>query len=172
MVTVAFVVSFGWRHFRSCKRLQTFLYVWVVWSLMFRFWSNWTPWYLYELVSDRILCWCTTTSVLFFVRCDVSNSMHSVFPLSQVCNQLVFLEPSCDMCQVFTEIRFNGRKWFVRCKWQYHLHTWLSGNELELQWVRHRLSGTIGDLESIPVGHCLKYTADHLLLLMLLSAFG
>ena len=39
-----------------------------------------------------------------------------------------------------------------RCKWQHHLHTWLSCNELELHWVRHRLSGTAGDLELIPVG--------------------
>ena len=80
MVTVAFVVSFSRRRFRSCKQLQTFLYVWVVWCLMFRFWSNWIASYLYKFVSDRVLWWCTTSSVLLFVRCDVPNSTHPVFP--------------------------------------------------------------------------------------------
>ena len=114
MVTVAFVVSFGRNRFRSCKRLQTFLYVWVVWSLMFRFWSNWTPRYLYEFVSDRVQGWCTTSSVLFFVHLWHSEQHAFCLPLSQVYNQLVFLKPSCDTCKIFSEIRFNDRKWFVR----------------------------------------------------------
>ena len=54
---------------KTLQKLQAatdFLYVWVVWCLMFKFWSNWIPSYLYEFVSDRVLWWCTTSSVLFF----------------------------------------------------------------------------------------------------------
>ena len=51
-----------------------------------------------------------------FVFCALRRSEQNAFylPLSQVYNQLVFLDTSCDTYKVFSEIRSNDKKLFFR----------------------------------------------------------